>query len=471
MNDYLRRHGPVRTLASAGGLLAAVGVLLAIIPLDHGTIPQWNGLCNSGLGQLGQLLDTSARQDCGAVGLADHAIGWLIGFGTVGLAAALVLAVIQYGTAGQLPSPAPAESLSPQMPSVGSYGQGMPSATGPVETIRIAPGPVSPRAGSARRLAVIAVVCALLGAGVAWAAVSRADSRPQLLSFLCWNGAGDNAATLLQWPAGSVVSGTYRDAALTGTAPDEQMNTDSGALTGTINGTQATLDLGGNGQMYGTLTSALTLRVPQADGSLQPVVCKPGNAAGWNHALAELSRQVTTDNAIASQQQQQQAANAQITQTDQQLASDIATLTQDATALNSDKTLANDVQQMRNDFATEQQDYQTELSDTCLNKSGDADTVSGDADTVGGDLDTLQGDIQTLQSDNVQSDLSAVQSDADTVTNLGATPDPNPAAAIKTAKTALQNLANAIAWATSQGNALNTQAQNLASKAQTVANC
>jgi hypothetical protein len=48
--------------------------------------------------------------------------------------------------------------------------------------------------------------------------------------------------------------------------------------------------------MYGTLGSDLVLNVPQQDGTIQPVTCKPDTTGGWNQALAEMGRQVTTHN-------------------------------------------------------------------------------------------------------------------------------------------------------------------------------
>jgi hypothetical protein len=469
VNDYLFRRGPVRTLAVIGGVLVIAGILLAVVPFDHGTVSQWNGLCTSGLGQLGQLLDASARQDCGVVGLADHLLGWLWGGGILALAAAGALMVKQHrpGTAlSALPvPPGPSWDTPSRSHTAPPGGPGDAAATA---AMSLAPASLLRLRG--RRLAVIGTVAALLAAGGAWAAVSAAAS-PQLLSFLCWNGPGDTSATLLQWQSGSVVSGTYRNASLGDTAPDEQVSTNSGALTGTVSGSSASLDLGGSGQMYGTLGSNLVLNVPQQDGTIQPVTCKPGTAAGWNQALTVLGRQVTSDNAAAAAQQQEQNTNAQITQADQQLTSDITTLTQDATALNTDTTLADDIQQMQTDVATEQSDYQTELTDSCLDKGGDADTVGGDADAVGGDLDGLNGDISGLQASDVSSDLSAVQSDVATISNLGSVPNPDPSAAIKVGKKALKNLVAAIAWATSKGNSLNSQAQQISNQAQSAANC
>ena len=76
-------------VAVIGGLLIVAGVLLVTVPLHHGTIPQWNGLCSSDVGQLGQFIDSSAQQDCSEVSLADHLIGWLFGGGILLVAAGL----------------------------------------------------------------------------------------------------------------------------------------------------------------------------------------------------------------------------------------------------------------------------------------------------------------------------------------------------------------------------------------------
>lgn len=81
----------MKALVAVGVLLLASGVLLITVPLHDGTIPQWNGLCSSGIGQFGQLIDASAQRDCGEAGFADHLIGWLIGGGSAMLAASVVL--------------------------------------------------------------------------------------------------------------------------------------------------------------------------------------------------------------------------------------------------------------------------------------------------------------------------------------------------------------------------------------------
>jgi hypothetical protein len=82
------RH-PATACLTTGELLALGGILLAVVPLNHGTIPKWNGLCSSGTGRL---LSPSARDYC-TVAVAVHAIGRLIGLGIATLAAGAVLTV------------------------------------------------------------------------------------------------------------------------------------------------------------------------------------------------------------------------------------------------------------------------------------------------------------------------------------------------------------------------------------------
>ena len=52
-----------------------------------------NRACTGRRSQLGQLLDPSAQRDCGAVSLAGHLIGWLLGAGILTLAAAALLRI------------------------------------------------------------------------------------------------------------------------------------------------------------------------------------------------------------------------------------------------------------------------------------------------------------------------------------------------------------------------------------------
>lgn len=81
-----------------GGLLVISGLLAHVIRFTvdgtGATLSQWNGLCTSGLGQLGQLLDSRASAACQRISLAEHAAGW----GTVagaGLCAVAIVLVVR----------------------------------------------------------------------------------------------------------------------------------------------------------------------------------------------------------------------------------------------------------------------------------------------------------------------------------------------------------------------------------------
>jgi hypothetical protein len=91
MNDISPGRGPAVALAVVGGVATIGAVLLVTVPFHHGTVPQWNGVCSSGVGQIGQLFDSTAQRDCGLVSVADHLIGWLLVGGLLALAASALL--------------------------------------------------------------------------------------------------------------------------------------------------------------------------------------------------------------------------------------------------------------------------------------------------------------------------------------------------------------------------------------------
>lgn len=305
-------------------------------------------------------------------------------------------------------------------------------------------------------------------------------AEPGVTSYLCAFSDGD---MLLQWnSANGYLSGTYQDASISGTAPQEQVNTTQGNLSGTTSGSGGiTLNIG-TATWYGTIAgSTATLNVPQNDGSIQPVTCNQAGVSDWNSAVAQLNGQVTTDNNTTQQAQASQSAAAaqaqQVSNAQQSLASDVSSLQSDTSTLNTDTSLAGDVNAMKQDYQTEQNDYQTEQTDYqeggCSQANGDADTVGGDSDTVGGDLDTLNGDIQDLQAGDiqgVQTDLSNVKTDLSTLQTLGVAPAVSSATAIADGNQALTNAANAISWAQGQGKTINSEAQALATTAQNWAN-
>jgi conjugal transfer/entry exclusion protein len=63
-----------------------------------------------------------------------------------------------------------------------------------------------------------------------------------------------------------------------------------------------------------------------------------------------------------------------------------------------------------------------------------------------------------------------IQSDLGTLQNLGAAPGTDSSSAVAAGNKALSNAAGAISWANQQGNAINNQAQQLATTATNYAN-
>lgn len=257
-----------------------------------------------------------------------------------------------------------------------------------------------------------------------------------------------------------------------GKPPDETVSPSSGDVSGTVAGAGISLDLGSetwNGNIGG---SAVTLNVPQPDGTIQGVTCDVASLDEWNQAVNSLDDQASTDDGQAQQAQASASAQASVSIAQQALAHDVSSLQTDAASLDGDGSLASDIKSMQSGYGTEQQDYRSEQADSCDSMGGDADTVGGDADTVGGDLDSLQGDISYLQGSGVaavKNDRSAVQGDLSTLANQGASPAIGSSGAVAAGNKALKDAADAIAWATQQGNAINKQAQQLASAAQSYA--
>ncbi len=88
-------------LASAGGI--GMGVLFLVIALViHAHYATVNGICTTGLGQLGQDFSTSAMMHCSAAADFEGAVGWLV---FVGLGAIIVGAVKLAVAASKVSSP------------------------------------------------------------------------------------------------------------------------------------------------------------------------------------------------------------------------------------------------------------------------------------------------------------------------------------------------------------------------------
>jgi hypothetical protein len=317
-----------------------------------------------------------------------------------------------------------------------------------------------------------AVVAALVAGGSTAAAVASSSPEPGVSTYICSYSSED---LLLQWKdQGGYLSGTYQDARLTGTAPQEQVTSGSGQLSGSISGSGITLNIGFSTPVYGTVnSSSVTLNVPQQDGTIQPVTCPASDLTHWNKAVAALNQQASRDNQVANQQAARAQHDQQVSQAQQDLANAVSRLEGDKSTLNNDTSLSDAVSQMKQDYEQEQSQWQTVQSDSCQNMSYDAGTVGYDAGTVNYDLGTLNYDVTSLQDGDIQAvkkDLSDVSSDLAALQNLGATPGTDSSSAVAAGNKALTSAANAISWAQGQGEIINGEAQQLATTAQNYAN-
>lgn len=317
----------------------------------------------------------------------------------------------------------------------------------------------------AYKMAAVAIGAALVGGGVT-AAVVTSGSEPGVQTYLC---SGTSTDLLLQWRQNSTdLGGTYEQAQLTGTAPQEQVSSSQGGLSGTLDGQAVTMSIGFGQPLYGKLTSGtLTLNIPQSDGTIQAASCSQSTVAGWNKTVATLDNQANTDNTAANQAAAQAAHDQAVTKAQASLATDVPQLAKDASALDSDKSLGQAITSMQTDYGTEQKDYQAEQADACGNLGSDSATVSSDNATVSSDNASEQSAAGSVGSgvSGVQNDLSAVQGDLSTLQNLGATPATDASAALKAGQTAVGDANAAISWANGQAQTLNNEGTQLATTA------
>lgn len=94
-----------RKAAGIAALVLGVILLLAGI-IDHAVLASKSALCQSGLGQIGQLVDGTVAHDCGLVTAIESAVGWLL---VAGILALILGAYVLYNsrTPPQPDRPAP----------------------------------------------------------------------------------------------------------------------------------------------------------------------------------------------------------------------------------------------------------------------------------------------------------------------------------------------------------------------------
>ena len=366
---------------------------------------------------------------------------------------------------------------------------------------------------------VVAVGAGGITASVIWRsspvpAPSASASTPPLVGtaaganiFLCRQSADQ---TLIQWQySNGNLAGTYDEAKLSGQAPAEKVNSTTGNITGTMDGSDVTLNTTapittpnttapsvstaptantGSSSIKGTVTaSQLTLNMPQSDGTYQSTSCDQAAVSDWNSLIDSLNSQAQQDNVQASQTAAQASQSssqtpspadpAQAGQAQQTLVNAVAALRGDASALAGNRQFSTDVGNIQQAYDAAKAEWQTEQKKgSCADGSmtAEASMVAADASWSGARLNTLRSDVQWVRRTSgpiarVQNELTAAQTNLNTLRSLAIAPDTDPSDTIDAGSKALDDMNNTISSAQAQGNAIAAQANQLATAAQNYA--
>ena len=260
------------------------------------------------------------------------------------------------------------------------------------------------------------------------------------------------------------------------------------AFTGTLNGSQVSLNFGSFLGIPEIITgtfdgNTLTLAIPEQNGQLSSVVFNPASIDDYNKVVSTFEGNIAqqANNATATvQTQETQAQNQQATATtlesqqqavtyaNNALSSALSNLQSDTNGLANDTTFKDVLQSYANDWQQMQKDYQQEQTDAqggCNNVG----TVGADDGTVGADYGSIGADDGSFQAQKapisndisiVQQDIQTVQSDWQQLQNVAAantTGSPAPAFSSNSVNKAVQAAQNQIA--SSQAALKNAQTQ------------
>ncbi len=224
---------------------------------------------------------------------------------------------------------------------------------------------------------------------------------------------------------GNVVGILYEDT-VTGAAPSLSLQSQNVNFNGTDDAGQLTLYFGGSSSpIFGSISpKALSLQIPQNDGSLANETLVASSVASYNQLLAAWHKQIAAENAAAAAAQKKQAQatahkqqlidnlNAAI----QQVENDLSALTDTDMLDNDENVLDNDVNVVNNDLNVVDNDNQVFSNDVqadenpcgdIMNAYGDAHSAYADGESirsdaksgVGGDLRAEEGVMKQVPAD------------------------------------------------------------------------
>jgi hypothetical protein len=296
----------------------------------------------------------------------------------------------------------------------------------------------------------IVLALALAGCGSAAVHAASTSGGPDASAPNAYLATGSGWVNYIQWDSSG--TGSLTEDILTGSAPDETVNSNQTPITVSVNGSQ--VDFTGLTPQFGTLANGtLTLQVLGSDGTLGTDTFTPASQADFNTAAGALQSQAASDNGAALQQQAQASTASANAAAEQQAQSDLSNVqsagdfTSDLASLSSDVTQANsDLGQLKSD-AAQGPDGSGNSPGSCVNVSS---TVYNDADStlyndqqssLDNDVNSLAGAIQIARGD-----ISTLNADLSSLSSSGL---PAPAGAQAAISAAQQAIRQAIASANS----------------------
>jgi hypothetical protein len=99
-----------------------LGAILFVAGLiDHWVVAPKSALCQSGIGQIGQAIDTTVAHDCGLVNGLEAAVGWLLALGVLAVIFGVYVIYNPRATAQPVPAAPWSGPPSPYAPQAQPY--------------------------------------------------------------------------------------------------------------------------------------------------------------------------------------------------------------------------------------------------------------------------------------------------------------------------------------------------------------
>ena len=238
-----------------------------------------------------------------------------------------------------------------------------------------------------------------------------------------------NTVVFVQWTqTGSDLSGTL-DVAYIDPNDATQVTTETHSITGVLANGSVTLTLDksvlGTTNLSGTFNgSALTLNVPEADGTITQATFSPASLSDYNGDVSTLQNQAGRARSAQQQAEQQQAEQQALAQAEKKVDDAVATVESDLSGLSHDTDfssglgeVSSSVAQTDKDLASTQQAAKSTEAEAQQYPGGNYGQVCADAGGVNADAGGVDADAGGVEASagGVEAALQAARNDVTTL--------------------------------------------------------